>query len=361
MSLLLVSGCLVGYEGGHDVASNRTVILIPNGAGSATAITTALPDVAHYLNVQTSDGDSSTVISIFGSPLATNFQVDTYALPDSPSSIGTIDNVTVNVRSRKSAGASAQAVSPYIYVESVGYFPSPGQAITSSFVTYSNEWTEHPGFSRAWTWDDVSRLEAGVRHTSLNETGTILTTHVWVEVNYTVSDWDEAPANLFTFLSDADTALKEYLENTTITHSNVSTLITYLEATVGTYRVTPIEVPKLDESMNNFPLVYIWTTGLRAPYEETVTTNVNPQTRILVWAENNDPASSADTVQALCGAIASAIQQTDKTAGTGSDWAGFYSNYGEPNVESQEITFVTVGEDVGLCRGELTVDWGHYG
>ena len=271
--------------------------------------------------------------------------------------VGDIVSVTVTARQGIVQGMGPTTITSLLIrilgttYASATRFPGAG-----AVERFSGTWATNPDTGLDWEWTDFP-IQVGTRHWP--DAGLkVLTSELEVRIIYTLSDWNEAPANIFSFSGDADTAISEYLQNTAITDSNVSTLITYLEATVGTYRVTPLDVPKMDESLGKLPLVYIWTTGLRAEFLETDTEQVSTTTRILVWAENNNPETSADEVQAICGAIASALQQSDKTSG--SDWADFYSNWGEPDVVSQEIQFITIGDDVGYCRGELTVDWGHF-
>jgi len=352
LSVLLLSGCLLDSGSRPDVAS-RTIILRPNADGGLTEISGGGGWVD--IDEATADDDSS-YVSSSQSQFTMLSRTELFGLTNPAGSVGTIASITVYARAKETAPAGRLGIGLQL--------PNDGEStlynLTSSYANYSHTSTTSPTTGVAWTWEELDALQAGLVHTVQipATSSTIRTTQMYVEVTYTLSDWNVAPSNVFSFSGDADTAIKEYLENTTITDSNVSTLITYLEATVGTYRVTPLDVPKMDESLSKLPLVYIWTTGLRAEFRETDTEQVSTTTRILVWAENNDPETSADEVQSICGAIASALQQTDKTQG--SDWAEFYSNYGEPDVSAAEIQFIDVGDDVGYCRGELTVNWGHY-
>lgn len=356
LSVLLLNGCHGACVSGPDVVITRDLSL--NGAGSITDTAEAnwinIRDAERLLRSGEAGGDY--LLGAWTVPFPT--QAISATIDTLKSSVAPITSLTV--RCLSTWIVTSGLVTPFVYVNGTRYDGTPQTPTEYPALNYiDHEWTTNPDTGVAWTQDDINNAEIGVETSGVN--AILAVDHVYAEVTYTLSDWNEAPSNLFTFTGDADTAISDYLQNVAIADANVSTLITYLEATVGTYRVTPFDVPKQGESLSNFPLVYIWTTGLNATFEETDTEQVNTRTRILVWAENNDPEASADTVQAICGAIASALQQTEKT--TGSDWATFYSNWGEPDVGSQEVQFITAdigGEDAGFCRGELTVEWGHY-
>ena len=281
-----------------------------------------------------------------------------FLLEDPPDTAhGSITSVVVYVRARRSIGTDDVFANRTLRLGSNLESRLPEAALTNSYGTQSSTWTLTPNGAGSWTWDDIRAMQPGTNFfVGLTKSGTIRATQLWVEVNYTLSDWNVAPSNVFSFSGDADLALSDYLQDTTITHSDVSTIITFLEATVKDYQVTPLDFPTV-KGPSLLPRVHIWTTQTRGPFEETTTTNALAQTRIIVWAENNDPESSADEVQAICGAIASALLQTVKTAGN--DWAGFYANNGV-DVGGAEIEFVADGEEAGFCRGELTVNWGHF-
>ncbi len=97
----------------------------------------------------------------------------------------------------------------------------------------------------------------------------------------------------------------------------------------------------------------MWPASFEAFWTTAGERAVKVSTRILVWDEDNDPDVSGVSVKNLCGALASAIQQTRDTSGN--NWADTYCNWGQPEVDVSEITFQTNG----LAQGQVNVTWSH--
>jgi len=163
--------------------------------------------------------------------------------------------------------------------------------------------------------------------------------------------WATDTSSAFDFLKDADDALKAYLD----TSGAPGNIVTFLSNEGLTVTKDPRPAPQTDDSLSNLPLCHLWTTGFDTPQLPAFA--VRPTTRLLVWVENNDPITAANTMSNLSGAIASAIQQTRDTSGN--DWADFFCNHDQPTVTIDGIEFVEFGETQGLVQGQVSVVWTH--
>ncbi len=110
--------------------------------------------------------------------------------------------------------------------------------------------------------------------------------------------------------------------------------------------------PYEDDSKSNYPIAHVWPVSFEAFWTTASERAVKVSTRILVWDEDTDPDVSGLAVKNLCGALASAIQQTRDTSGN--NWADTYCNHDQPEVSVSEIQITE-----GLAQGQVNVTWSH--
>ena len=112
---------------------------------------------------------------------ANSYRTDVYTLEDPASPTGTISSVAVYNRVLKTKNNGN--VMPTLYTGSTEY-NGTAQSLTGSYADYSRQWTVNPNTGVAWTWSDISGLEAGVRLRGQNGTWPAYCTQVWIEVTY---------------------------------------------------------------------------------------------------------------------------------------------------------------------------------
>jgi hypothetical protein len=168
--------------------------------------------------------------------------------------------------------------------------------------------------------------------------------------------WKAGSGFNFTFFEKADDAINTFFANGSSAYTNHKALIA--TATIRTHDVR--DYPVTDESESNFPLVHVWSGGggFETTEIESGSYAVRVRTRILVWALNAVPQQAAEDCVAMCGAIASMLQQTYEDA-EADDWSVFYANYPLVDISCDPIEFLEDGEGRGLCQGRLNVTWTH--
>ena len=152
--------------------------LRPNAAGDETSIPYQSPaSTAHWDKVDEAVADDSTTFLYEG----TSTHRDLYNLPASSGS-GTINFIKIYIRCESSGEVLRDA---YPSLKS-GSTVTDGTKIdlTSSWVTYSEQWSINPDDSAAWEWADIDALQIGVKLTG-GRGDTASCTQVYVEVDYT--------------------------------------------------------------------------------------------------------------------------------------------------------------------------------
>ncbi len=158
-----------------------TETLRPNAAGDETAIATQYPAPPfHWDKVDDpSPDEDSTYVE---NDTAASWQRDLYNLPAS-SGNGTINFIKIYFRCKYEIGLAAAKPS----LKSNSTVTDGTQIfLTSSWVTYSQQWNTNPADAAAWEWADIDALQIGVslKRGSLG-TYHALCTQVYVEVDYT--------------------------------------------------------------------------------------------------------------------------------------------------------------------------------
>ena len=165
-----------------------TETLIPNGAGSETALQNNVKNSANWENIDDAVGspdDGTTLVKNDGS--AAWFR-DLYALPISSGS-GTISKITVHFRCWKQADASSTHACKAVIKsnETVTEGDLKSFAADQTWENFTQEWNVNPADSQAWEWADIDALEIGI--TLANGEGADLNdfikcTQVYVVVEY---------------------------------------------------------------------------------------------------------------------------------------------------------------------------------
>ncbi len=163
---------------GGGGGTSYSITLRPDGAGSITNLTkSGCSNNFECVYDIVADEDATYVIR------ATNsYASDVYSMEDSSVGAGTIDSITVFCRARKTQ-TNGNIIST-LYVNGTEYNGTT-QALTASYVDYSDVWTTNPNTSSAWTWTDINNLQAGVRLRGQNSNFPGYCTQVWLVVAYT--------------------------------------------------------------------------------------------------------------------------------------------------------------------------------
>jgi len=119
-------------------------------------------------------------------------EIDTYNLEDHSQGSGTINSVTVYIRTRATSGTHAAEV--VIRTHGTDYFGNYTSPVPTSYTDISATWTTNPNTSSAWTWAEIDALEAGVKHYNQGA-GSVRTTRVYVYVDYGSSHEEEITAD----------------------------------------------------------------------------------------------------------------------------------------------------------------------
>ena len=163
---------------------NDVETLRPNGGGTNTNLqsydgTLRDPDPnINYTMVdeETPDGYSTEVITQNSSYL-----LDTYNIPN-PTGSGPINYVKVYCHIKCDFQENGKVA---IRTHSTEYY-GPEEDLTTSWVTYSNQWNTNPNTGSAWTWEELNDLEIGVAlKGAVTEDRWVNCTQVYAEVDYT--------------------------------------------------------------------------------------------------------------------------------------------------------------------------------
>ena len=118
---------------------------------------------------------------------------------ESPAStIGTIAKVRV-VMVAKNQSAHKASVKLILVIGGTVYEGTSYAALTSDYLPYASEWATNPATASAWTWSDITSLEAGVKSVALGAwSGQIRVTQLYVDILTTTSSqdymyWDDSP------------------------------------------------------------------------------------------------------------------------------------------------------------------------
>lgn len=166
------------YFDGGAPSGTFTYTLRPNGVGSLSNLS-ASGCASNYQCVDEAIADES---STYVERASNQYRTDVYAIDDPPGTTGVVNSVIVYCRAQREH--TQGQLMPTVYVGSTEY-NGPGQSLTTSWDDYSYEWTTSPATGSAWTWTEITNLQAGVRLRGQNFNYPAYCTQVWVEVTYT--------------------------------------------------------------------------------------------------------------------------------------------------------------------------------
>jgi hypothetical protein len=199
---------------------NRTEILVPVAAGDDTELYSQFPDAGEHwdkVDEQPAD-DLGTYVSTLGS---SNWQRDLYEFSNFTKANGTetINSVTIYFRFASGDGYSVRAMAAIKTNGQVFEGPTVTHN-TPNFITETWECPVNPSTDKAWTWEEINALQAGVTARGSSRTKPAVITQVYVQVNYEFSYIEgEVPQGDLFDISPAqnypgDLLIKIYLTNT---------------------------------------------------------------------------------------------------------------------------------------------------
>jgi hypothetical protein len=160
-----------------------SLILRPNAAGTTTGLSVNAGSNYAAVSETSSDGDTSYVYTT-STTSGANAPRDTYSVPSTTLSGFTIQSITVHIVAKDQSNTYGGYARPYLRIGSTGYYPSSYNALTTSYVEYTNTWATNPNTSAAWTWANINSLEIGVQMYSASYSYYARCTQVWVEITY---------------------------------------------------------------------------------------------------------------------------------------------------------------------------------
>jgi hypothetical protein len=161
------------------LVSSGSITLRPNAAGDNTSIAGVSGAATHWQAENTDDNDTSYVYENDNV-----FHRDLYNL-DNTAQTGTITSVVVYAKVSGTDNGTGVAETS-IKTGGTTYDNTTAFNVTASYQTFSTTYENNPESGVAWTWDNITSLQAGVLLKRPGGVGTSTrATYVWVVVNYT--------------------------------------------------------------------------------------------------------------------------------------------------------------------------------
>ncbi len=138
-----------------------TLVFRPSAAGDETAIIEQFPDSGEHwdkVDEATSDGDST-----YLQDDSQIYREDLYHIPDHSTQTagGDINYITEHMVNK--ALASATQVSAYTHIKTGGTeYNGTSENLSTSYATYSYQWSDNPDTSAPWTWSEFDALQIGI-------------------------------------------------------------------------------------------------------------------------------------------------------------------------------------------------------
>jgi len=241
---------------------NDDLILRPNAAGDETDIKYQYPDSGeHWQKVDESSPDDD---STFVFTPSLGWEEDLYNIPDHSTQTagGDINYVEVFMTSRASANTTQP--SAYVNIKTYGLeFPGLSENLTTSYMEYSNAWSENPVSSSSWAWTEVDSLQIGLgmRRGGVNINS--LCTQVYADVNFDAPELNgnTPTGDLFEITVNDDYSgnlqVRVYLTNTAalLKAYNYLDLYLYLESSEEAGETPSYQLLDLENGLATFNLV----------------------------------------------------------------------------------------------------------
>ena len=303
----------------------QSLIIRPNGAGDETNILYQYPEFSglHYDKVAeaTPDEDTTYVYVYLGYAAGVYFR-DLYNLAN-PSASGTINWVKVWIR----------AYGPYIpygnYAKTAlktggTVYEGADIALTISYDNYYTQYATNPQTGVAWTWADISNLQAGVSLKA--DSGYYAScTQVYVEVNYT-------PAPVPTVQISANPASIDYGASSTLTWTSTNATTCAIDQGIGV--VNTSGATTVTPTANTTYTVTATGPGGTATASVIVTVAPAPAPTVLIGA---DPATIQEG-----GTSTLTWSSTDASSCTIDQGIGSVAPNGSTTVSPTETTIYTI-------------------
>jgi prepilin-type N-terminal cleavage/methylation domain-containing protein len=165
------------FSGGGGGCGTNALTLRPNGPGSSTFLTSSgCAGNWQCVSEATPDEDASIVICASNSN-----EDDYYAMADPTPQACAPTKVTVNYRARLTKNQGSAASLLYVGGQ---VFAGATVSPTNSYANYSDSWTTNPRTGIAWTWADITNLQAGIRMSGQNGNWPAYCTQLWIVVTY---------------------------------------------------------------------------------------------------------------------------------------------------------------------------------
>jgi hypothetical protein len=254
--LLLLGAILPSFVTPQTVYA-ATETLRPNAAGDETNIPSSNGCTYHWQCVDdvTPDEDATEVHNTLGDA---TFRKDLYNLP-AHSGSGTINHIKVYARA-KSAPYNGYYTGLQIWLKTGGTaYVGSEITLTTSYATYSYQWSGNPQTGLDWTWADIDALQIGiaVRDSGYGYQLYSVCTQVYVEIDYT-------PSGAPTVVTNAASSIEE----TTATTNGEVTVVNDTNITergfvwdTSTHGDPGDTDPDVSDYANNWTESGSWTTG----------------------------------------------------------------------------------------------------
>lgn len=244
--------------------ANEDIIYRPAGAGDETDIKYQYPDSGEHwdkVDETTSDDDSTYV---YTPSLAWEEDLYDTANHTTQTAGGDIQYVEVFMVSWTSGNITQD--SAYVHIKTNGFeYNGASENLTTSYATYSNQWSDNPQSGSAWTWNEIDNLQIGI---GMREGGVAidsLCTQVYTNINFDAPELNgNTPTDdLFEITANSNYSgnlqVRVYLTNTNDllkAYDNLSMYL-YLESSEEAGKTPSYQLMNLENGIAIFNLVGI--------------------------------------------------------------------------------------------------------
>jgi hypothetical protein len=198
-------------------------ILLPNAAGDETNIRFQLPISGEHWD-KVDDWPADGGATYVANALSHSYRRDLYNLTDHFEAEGyeTINSVKVRFRFSGSTdgGDHIGYAKAAIKTHGVAFEGTEVSQDGGAYITKSYQWTVNPATNKAWTWEEINALQAGVSLRGEGRSWPVYCTQVYVSVDYefTITEGEVPEGDLYVITPhpeySGDLLVKLYLTNT---------------------------------------------------------------------------------------------------------------------------------------------------
>lgn len=198
-------------------------ILLPNAAGDETEIRFQSPDSGEHWD-KVDDWPADDGATYVANAFTNSYRRDLYNLTDHFKAEGyeTINSVKVCFRFSGSADGNDHTGYAKAAIQTHGQV-FEGTEVSqegTAYITRSSQWTANPATNKAWTWEEIDALQAGVSLRGERRSWPVYCTQVYVVVDYefTIIEGEVPEGDLYIVTPhpeySGDLLVKLYLTNT---------------------------------------------------------------------------------------------------------------------------------------------------